>query len=768
MKRSILKSVGTMTLFMLLCLSGCSGDETTIIQSPPALNQLKIASVEPAENEDAAPDNSFIKIHIDGIVTNASLRAVSCSVRGENLPVPGTLTFFESSIIFVPEAPLNYGQLYTVTFLSSDSSFESRSWTFKVRDDPEPFTLGAVDFNSDPAKLGVLPVITVTFTLPLALDSFNPNDISLLDSWDQAVAISSYYDAAARKLSISPVSALEYAQDYSLHFSGRWLSTTGKVLSRQEPITFTTAPDSSAPRILWTSPVAGATAMPYNGQIVVRFSEPLDPATVKATLFAVNYSGWSEAIPFTLSYDQNLEVHLIPDAPMAFTANVRVEIAPGLRDRAGNAMTVPYSFTFTTSVDNVAPAVAAITPLDKASNVDPATAITLQFSELIDPDSVAEDLYLFLDNGSYYGLAVPSTVAVNGEFLSIVPKERLLNGTTYKIDLDSDYYKKILDRNGNRLSGGQEFTFTTAPLSTVINVGMAMNAFTYDAGKNLLYGVNNANRKLLVVDLATKALTTSIDLTYRAADLCLHTPSNRLFLVNENSSFITEIDLATNVVTNVISWSANRWGDGTTPTPFEIVCGAEKLYVVDGQWSPALWTINLAPPYATTEQGTVPDVGGLALSANESTLYSWYQYGWSAGSANSHVSRFDLTAGQFVFGEQSSTGYPQHNRDPLNAPIFYDEAGGRVINKQYIFNAHNLSQIINRFNDTDVIYGADFSRGRLASKKRIFSLTDFRTLRTVPIADPDDLFFDKDGNFYMIKNTKSAIYYLPEAEVSPD
>jgi Bacterial Ig-like domain len=690
---------------------------------------------------------------------------VSFSMMGSNQPVNGVLSFFDSSIIFVPDAPLTYGELYTVSFVTRGGSIASRSWTFKVMEDPDAFTVAAVDFQGDQHAVATDAFLELTLTMPIDLSASPSPRVGLEDSQGKEV-LSYWYLSSPRTLVIAPAFPLRHEESYTLRFFGDLRSESGKSLTLQEPITFTTAADLSAPQILWTSPYDGSFSAPFDGSIALIFSEPLDPATVTPEVFRLSNADRTQSVPIAIHYNPlGTEVTLVPEAPLAYLTPFQVEVGTGLRDLNGNALAAPYIFSFTSSSDNSDPRVIAVTPGDGATGVTTDTSITIEFSEAIDPASVADNSYLLLDTGSYYGTSVLNRVSVNDRFLTITPTEPLQHEVKYLINLDNNYFQPIRDLSGSSLTGTQRFSFTTQPFSNAINVGMAIDAFTYDGASNTLFAINKANRKLLLIDLSTQTLTKSINLTYRSSDLCYQAVGNRLFLVNDNTTFISEIDLATLTESHPISWDAQRWGDGTTPTPFEIECTDESLLVVDGQWSPVLWKIDLVPPYTPVEQTTVSNVGGITLSADASTLYTWYQYGWSAGSAGSHVRRYDLSQTGYAFVEQSNTGYPQHNRDPLDAPIFYDEQNQRVINKQYVFNALNLNQIFNQFDGNEAVYAVDWSRNRAASKSHIYSLTDYSSLTTLPIVGANGLFFDKDGNLYMIKNSNSKIYYISEADI---
>jgi hypothetical protein len=253
-------------------------------------------------------------------------------------------------------------------------------------------------------------------------------------------------------------------------------------------------------------------------------------------------------------------------------------------------------------------------------------------------------------------------------------------------------------------------------------------------------------------------------LLYRPQDVCIHPATNRAYVVHENTTYIDEIELDSFEPLGSIQWPAPRW-TGPAETHFDIECGAETLYVLDGEWSPNLWIIQRASPNVAAKRDEVTGIGGLALSAGEDELFTWYQYGWSAGFAGSSVKRYGRSADAFSLLDTSTLAWTNYRRDPLDSPIFLDERGGRVVNKQFVFNARNLAEVIYRFDDVDVIYGVDFERNRAATRARVLSLDTFNPIRTIPLVGADHLFFDADGNLYLIENSLSALFRIDAGDL---
>ncbi len=133
-----------------------------------------------------------------------------------------------------------------------------------------------------------------------------------------------------------------------------------------------------APQVTATAPAADATAVPLNSAIQVRFSEPMNPATVSYTI--------APAVPATVSWPTTDILVLTPDPPgltncTAYTVQVSgADVDEGLSLVPGGARN-PWSFA--TVCDR--PYVTQTVPVDGARNLPPDTPIVVTYSEPMDP-----------------------------------------------------------------------------------------------------------------------------------------------------------------------------------------------------------------------------------------------------------------------------------------------------------------------------------------------------------------------------------------------
>jgi len=304
---------------------------------------------------------------------------------------------------------------------------------------------------------------------------------------------------------------------------------------------------------------------------------------------------------------------------------------------------------------------------------------------------------------------------------------------------------------------------TPTPSRTIPLIG-AVSRIVYDATTNVAYGLDAVNRQLSRIDMAT-GTASSVPVVQVPNAGCVDDQRNRLFVVNKGSTLITEYASDTLAKVRDITWPANDWGP--TSTWFKIYCTADKLYAIDASWAPGLFTVegldDATTPVVTDQTATISGVGGLALTASGTDFYYWYQYGWSAGSLNTYVSRrhtADLTE-----VDKTSTSLTDFTRDPLDCPVLLDETRGLVFAKNKVFDILNLTRVLYTLPGTfDTIDGAsenayalDSAHGLLASKAFVYSLDRYDVVGEVLVPAPDQVFFTTDGMLWSLSVSQGSL-----------
>ncbi|HEV8303397.1 MAG TPA: Ig-like domain-containing protein [Gemmatimonadales bacterium] len=134
-------------------------------------------------------------------------------------------------------------------------------------------------------------------------------------------------------------------------------------------------PDKTPPIVVSTSPASAANGVPVSTGVAVTFSEPMDPASVDASTFAV-----SPNVPGTRAVN-GATATFTPSTPLGYFTTYAVSVTAGVRDLAGNGLASAVSWSFTT-VQSQAPRASAGADREVARGV----AVTLDGSGSSDPE----------------------------------------------------------------------------------------------------------------------------------------------------------------------------------------------------------------------------------------------------------------------------------------------------------------------------------------------------------------------------------------------
>jgi hypothetical protein len=107
--------------------------------------------------------------------------------------------------------------------------------------------------------------------------------------------------------------------------------------------TGTGAGDTTPPTVVSTTPVTGSTNVPTNSPISVTFSENVDSASVTNAAFTLSGGATGTIVV------SGAVATLTPTTPMAANSIITATVSTAVRDRAGNPLASPVSWSFTTA-----------------------------------------------------------------------------------------------------------------------------------------------------------------------------------------------------------------------------------------------------------------------------------------------------------------------------------------------------------------------------------------------------------------------------------
>ena len=308
--------------------------------------------------------------------------------------------------------------------------------------------------------------ITLAFNEPLDRNTVNSNNIYLAPTSNYIGCYYAYYgsepatpstlsvDASGRVVTLIPSTILAVGTSYTVCLNyyvlgggSGFADTSGNLFSgtyQQFTTGFTT--DESGPSLVAANIINGDTTVPTNANIVMGFSEPIDPSTAG---YSITVSSNGSPVNGTLGYSQNYtQVTFIPAGGLTPNTAYTVSYSSTLQDVAGNSLVNPGSFSFTTAAgaDNSYASALSWTPKSgETTGLKPTFSIV--FDQPMSPLSLSNT-----NSGYYYvyntntGLSVPgvtSQVSPDGTKFSLNLSTELEPGTYYC------WYAGLENRVGN-------------------------------------------------------------------------------------------------------------------------------------------------------------------------------------------------------------------------------------------------------------------------------------------------------------------------------
>ncbi len=220
--------------------------------------------------------------------------------------------------------------------------------------------------------------------------------------------------------------------------------------------------DTTGPTLRLTNPRSGDANIGRNAKIALQFDRPLNAAT-RASGLRIQTGG--AAVPGTyVLEDGQRRIRFTPSTPLAASVAYTVTLTDELRDVAGNALTNPGSFVFTTGAanDTTAPTVTANAPVYNEANVGLTPQIRVAFGEPVNPMTVNSTSFILYNPivGNYIRGTI--TLAADRRSALFTPDAPLERSTQYYY-----YLSPFEDLAGNNAGLGVTYFRTGLTTDTV-------------------------------------------------------------------------------------------------------------------------------------------------------------------------------------------------------------------------------------------------------------------------------------------------------------
>lgn len=269
-----------------------------------------------------------------------------------------------------------------------------------------------------------------------------------------------------------------------------------------------------------------------------------------------------------------------------------------------------------------------------------------------------------------------------------------------------------------------------AQVSTNPLPGRVLVKLLADPVSPLVYALNAGDGttagSLLALDASTGAVVGEVATGRYPTDLTLGGFGSALYVINTGSRTIARYEPQTLALVNQKAISTP--GTYDPANPLHLAAGRDELlYFTDGAWAPTVTVFDFAQGQVVSSYSG-DGVGGLAVRREGNDLYVWRQYGWGAGNVNSYVTHLDIRGTTPAVLESS---FVSGRRDPFDTPILFDAAERWVFNKQQMFDARDLSVVVNQFREN--LYAVSLDGSVAFGSTRVFNTQTTREITNLVV-----------------------------------
>src|SRR5450759_384494 len=314
-----------------------------------------------------------------------------------------------------------------------------------------PDTTAPTVLSTNPPNLStavpVYSIVTATFSEAIDPSTLTSTSFTLLDGTTPVPGTVTYSGGTA---TFTPSVSLATTTVYRATITTGVKDLAGNALSSNYSWQFqTSGPDVTPPTVMSTSPASYASVVAINTAITATFSEPIDPATVTSSVFTL--MDGTTPVSGTVTYSGTTAT-FTPSASLTTNTLYTATITTGVKDLAGNAMSVNYSWSFQTFVP-VTPTVISTSPVPYAYAVALNSAITATFSTAMDPLTVTGTSFTLIGGAK----PVSGSVTYSGSTATLTPSASLTTNTVYRATITTD----VKDLGGTAVSANYSWTFQT-------------------------------------------------------------------------------------------------------------------------------------------------------------------------------------------------------------------------------------------------------------------------------------------------------------------
>jgi hypothetical protein len=453
-----------------------------------------VASVTPVNNATGIGDNAPIRVVFSKLIDTLTFNPSTVSLHGGG-SLPYTVTFgtinsgAQTVATIMPQSPLPDSTLITLALTGGANGINDYSGNPLTSTSFQFTTMAGADFSGPSAVLlsvdndnrNNVPVnttFTIVFNKPLdpATVVGAPGDFDVYDYSSGWLAAAATVSTDGRTVTIVPNADLVGGHTFYYYWcNANDLNGNGMSCGSQQ-FTTSSSQDTTPPTVVATNPLNGnTTTVPTNAMIEVDFSEAVRGTSLGAITLSAGGNVPITAVLNNGIYTDDTVVRLIPQQLLLPNTVYTVSVS-GVEDVAGNVMSAPFTFSFTTganfqTVGLVLPTVTVTTGAGPNTmptsgtlpNVTDSPTFTVVFDHALDYSALLHTTVTIRDTGNNIVAGVTLNYVMSADQKTVtVTTSGLAAATTYHFALEVGPVW-LYDIAGNQTSGwgSQTYSFTT-------------------------------------------------------------------------------------------------------------------------------------------------------------------------------------------------------------------------------------------------------------------------------------------------------------------
>ncbi|MET0791260.1 MAG: Ig-like domain-containing protein, partial [Polyangiaceae bacterium] len=326
------------------------------------------------------------------------------------------------------------------------------TWTFATNTVAEPPTVVSTLPSNGATGVPLGTTVSATFSLPMDPATLDGTTFSVKQGLNTVVGSVSVVGTSA---TFTPAAPLTASLTYTATIAGSAKDLAGFPLGNDYVWSFSAAASTVPPVVTATTPLDLAVNVPLNSKLTATFSRAMAPATINAATFLVKQG--NAPVTGTVSLDSATNTAIFtPTALLSPNLPYTATITTGAKDLGGLALTMNYTWSFTTVAAATPPTVLTTTPLNLATNVTINVRPTATFSGPMNSATIT-NLSFTLKQGNATVLGAVTFNAANNT-ATFTPAAPLGLNLTYTATITTD----AKDSNGTALATNYTWSFTTS------------------------------------------------------------------------------------------------------------------------------------------------------------------------------------------------------------------------------------------------------------------------------------------------------------------